>query len=1046
MKNKVFIFIILISLFFVCSCKKSEVRSTSQEIDTDRVTQGQGTTPNIPSIEPSNTWRGYRYFKEELSLSSACSASVKGLILDETSFTEQVEEDINKDSVKGNLLYSRDEEHYVSNNSSTIKKFREMVDVNYKVLLTDSPAFMKALQSIHKEISISLFLDDYTNTFNFVFLSSGEIIIIDELVCVSSVNYDADGLNELIEEIKRDNNNIQSVKLIDLDEIIVDHNDLHNIRGYDSLDFHDYSNDEAEYIFNYRVTFHLDPDALRNNFRGEVLIPETSMYFDNSREFQDYLIHELGIDSYSNLTNDWDVSFDIGALTAESETFILKLLKIKYITNMSISDNHYVSIISTDHNFYVGRGSVYATCIVIDSYELFKEKFVLHDFNISGSSTKTDVKTSLEKYNEEFFEDHFLYIYSEKMKEMESKDVYVCVSQDKEVINYKKFLLGPKTSENSYDYVFILELNKEDVDLNNLVVNDRRINEKVHLKLHVFDDLYELDVFKGSKIDLAFINHNVVSIGLSQFVFLSDDISLLNPQNEIVVEEDKELWCISFNVDEINGYGYCYFICMNDYHYNFKIQMEYDRTMVNVEYLRAVSGLNIDTLYTYNHIKLSQDYRFRSPYYFYFTLKEEGLNVNRVDVGKEGKVSEISINGKIDNKAYIDGDNLYFNIYRTGYENTKEVKYYLKEIIYQDDSAYCILKREYNENAIAHPLLKYCYYYEEIEVEEVSSLFANVDKNNIKVIVDDEMIKDDVLNGEYQKPYEYDAYNINLVYNNDLFFYDVSDDYDEIKSQIAYDQVFMDDVINKIQRVDYNNTNMDILESYFGEGFNFDIYRIYVIERYTRLKEEKASGYYLNLFYNDFEILGRRVDLSQTDYEEGYTRFVEMVAVDIFSISRYDKDLKPRFAFASNYEAASTITFTNNGEKYGVNSFSKSFTDIDNVEEVIPLKEQYNLMFYKLVPHLINGSMLLSYYSSDISFLVKRISNDSSEINATYTFAYYDSSKHIVYLDRTYNRDKGTKDDNCKQICYDLVKISETFTYEAYNTPEDLQVIIRDIN
>ena len=129
-----------------------------------------------------------------------------------------------------------------------------------------------------------------------------------------------------------------------------------------------------------------------------------------------------------------------------------------------------------------------------------------------------------------------------------------------------------------------------------------------------------------------------------------------------------------------------------------------------------------------------------------------------------------------------------------------------------------------------------------------------------------------------------------------------------------------------------------------------------------------------------------------------------------------------------------------------MNSFSKSFTDIDNVEEVIPLKEQYNLMFYKLVPHLINGSILLSYYSSDISFLVKRISNDSSEINATYTFAYYDSSKHIVYLDRTYNRDKGTKDDNCRQICYDLVKISETFTYEAYNTPEDLQVIIRDIN
>lgn len=1065
-----FIFIIFIAIFLVSCRNKVDIQPAI--IETGPVTQSGHSEagkenpidkPQNPDVL-SDDWNGISYLSKEIISYDRLFDVVTNNNDSESNRIDYFISNLNNACV----FVTNNYYNYISRNEETINKLIEVVKTDYRLLNTDSEEIKNLFNNIRGITLITLYLEEYRITF--CFLQSGEIVVLDAMCCISQKKCDKKLFDSFIQAAKDDYNASNNKKInLDLDSIDVSALSIEEVKGYDKLNFQDYTSDSFKYNFNYRLEVKLSSHLLITDFLSNCYVYDTDLIFSDPYDYIDYMIKYLKFDQFPNMTKEegsWGtVSFDIGELSEEMINYILKLESLYwYIDSVSISDNHYYEVIKPGDNYLVVRGNMGYLYKIIASYDEFMQAIVdkvitvdfeyaplLDELNEFGREYVGARKAfydenikKLDKYDSSYFDNKFLYVYDERLG-INCDDIHFMINQRDDNIEFTRLLAAPLT-EYEYTNLYFLELDKVDgINPHNYSINGV-VEDYATVTFHKGDEVIEKEVLKGSV--------------LKGSPYFGLDPLFKNKVREIVVEDDIDLYSYKIhNTYYILNYEYCYFFVEDHPELNREVAFETCQEL-SLNDLKQILGLNIDNIYadaqltrpcfnsTYNIVHLS------SGGTYWATLTEEDpCIVNEINEKCDLETKDISSAGHMRyNKIEMGEDEISFLIRRVSYPKMGDIEYVLKEVVYYPNETVFVLERNYYNYAYSGKAFEA--FYDVVTFKGTDELLANANTSNISFIIDDSMILEDryIRTDGIKTIYnpETGPLNINVEYLELAEWFNITDVYEENKDKIVFDSCNGNyNLVNRYGRVDYNKSDLRFFKQYFGSNFKFSDYYIYVLEYYSNINVSIVEHYYTDMSCGSFIIDTINKNLNDIDYEEKISKHIEMLAVKKSDVDYFMPSGVPRIKISDalySTKAQVTISYAVDGKEYGINDLSPYFDDVYNEGTTAIRKTDLVKMVSELCGFMPSRNALIDYNAMSISFLSKRQVTNEKDINVSYKFKSYDYNKHIIYIDRCYHDTEGESID---MTCYDLIIIygcrNSIFGTYGNDIPDDLKIVINDI-
>lgn len=1060
-----FMFIIFVAIFLV-SCRNKD-NNQPYIIETDPIEQSVDHNTDIddpiddPNDNLSDDWNGISYLSKEIISYDKMFEVITDKKDDRINRIDYLLFNLNNASV----FITNDNYKYVSRNEETINKLIDVVKTNYRLLDADSDEIRNLFNDITGNTLVSLYLEEYRITF--YFLRSGEIVVFNTMCCVSQKKYDKKLFNSFILAAKDDYNASNKKLDIDLDNIDVSGLSIEEIKGYDKLNFQDYTSENFKYNFNYRLEVKLSDQLLITNTHGECFIYDTGLVFSSPYDYIDYMIEYLKFDQFPNLTKDefsrYIVSFDIGELTEEKINYILKLKSLYlYIDSISISDNHYYEVLQPGDDYLVVRGSIKGLYKIIASYEELIQAVVNNEISIEfeiaasldernkfGREYADAIKAfydenikKLDRYDSSYFENKFLYIYGDRLG-INCGDAHFVINQQGGNIEFIRLFSAPIT-EYEHNNLYILEMDKIDgINPHHYSFNGV-VEDYATVTYHIGEEVTEKEYLKGTVISLS--------------SYYSLDPLFKNIIRDVVVEDDIDLYCIKLhNSSRLLGYDYSYFIVKDHLELSREIAYESSQAL-SLNGIKQMLGLNIDAIYgdadLTKQVSISSDntvYLSSDNIYWVTLAEEDSCIVHEINEKCDLEVKDsASIRYLKYNKIEIVDGEINFLIRRLSYPKMGDIEYVLKEVVDYPDETLFVLERNYYNYEYSGSSLEM--FYDEVKIKVTDDLLANT--TNVSFIIDDSMILEDryirtsgvktIFNPETS------PLNINVEFLDLVPWFNITDVYEENKDAIVFDSCNGNyNLVNRYGRVDYTKSDLSFFKQYFGNDFKFSDYYIYVLEYYSNINISKVEHYYTSMSCGSFEIDAIYKNLNDTDYEEKISKHVEMLAVKKSDLDYYMPSGIPKFkkSDALYYTKAQvTISYAVGGKEYGINDLAPHFDDVYDDGIIAIEKTNFSTKVSELSGFRPSRNTYIDYNSMSISFLSKRQVTNEKDINVSYKFKSYDYKKHIIYIDRCYHDAEG---DSVDMTCYDLITFygcaDNIFGYRGNDIPDDLVIVVNDI-
>lgn len=991
---------------------------------------------------------------------------------------------------------------YFSNNVEIVNGIRNLIDLEYYQVDIYSNELDKYINLMDNGYTVALEINE-KYSLNFIFLQNGEIIIFDQGFLVSETKIDYNLFLALVDQIIAENDSYESNvdPSTNLDEIDVSGMSPSILYGYDKLDLNDYSTTVRKYYKSYKVKVLIDSssaDLIRNKLTGETFIPGTNISFKNPDEYDYYLAKDLGFDQYEdlNVTETPFISFNINNLDADMIEYLLKINTLKIVKKIYIYNDHYYGKLEGPKMSQIIFGGHSRNYLLFNNFEELRDALIEHKLYIySGEHSK------LEKYDEEFFKDNFLYFVAVRKDKQLLENLEVDVIQDNNIVTFNEIKTSSTSVDNDYNAIYAIEVKRIDgYSPYDYLFNGKPVSDKiVTLSVEYENEVFTCKVNSGDTINLNFLG-TFVSLKGNRIEkrAMSFDDTFINVFNDFVIEEDTTVHLLTTDHNTYLGTGVSvkrvYIIYTPDASKN--IMVLFDETSpISKSILMERTGLNIDKLY--KDCLLTEEMTFigymPSSYVLWATGNESNVNRNEIDqlitpityaidgqkygartteegnwAYRESRVYDFSVQYRGQYYRFaneypvdigVDGDTLWFSILRRAMNPSAVfVDYNIKHIAEYDNEAIVVMQikyQNYKEQDI-EPILCNDFF----EVKGLKEILDSLGDKKITFTIDDPFYKDDFyanveLNDIVHTEYDRSKFSQHIVYGKDLEWYDITSIYDANIDRISYIDGSYNEDFEKFTKhgfIDYEKSDLNFIKEIFGQDFDFDNNYILVIDRYGQYKEPHISSYSIRPYYSaKIELVGYRVDiLDLSTTERKSTRFVEIIRVPKKEIARYNGDFSLELSIYSNNRATRSSTYTLNGDLYGVNELLDTYQSNYKLgdEETVKILDGYSA--YKDI--YLKFKMLMGYYPAveyidswstmDPWFYIERTANNSSEINAIYKLVGYDSYTKTLTFSRSFV-DVG-EDYGNKQICYDLIQLRGYAFFDVHMMPKNLKIIITE--
>ncbi len=1048
---------------------------------------------NNSQIPSTSKWNDIDYFSmKKLKLADAI------INVNKTSnkeFNEELKEDINNANIEQNitsimLLNNKTQEEWFSKNIVIIEEIIELVSVSYRQIKLSSEEVQKY---------IDLFSNGYTITCEFqniysidlIILDTGEIVITDYGFCVSAQVIDQERFKKIVDQIVEEDDSFENEPsgVIDFNNIDVSNYNVLNIEGYSELDRQDYSIANRKYYLNYRVNIRFEYPQnvlVMNKLYNKMYIPGTNICFNSQKEYVEYFINNLGFDQFANYEyNGLEVSFDIGDLTKEKELLLLKSFAVtKYIRKIKISDNHYYES-TTPTNYIKTIGSVNKGYLLIDSRQQLLDLYNLYEYSVSDINI-------LDKYDDSFFKNKFLYCTTLKGNKKYLESLEIDITQKQNEVEYREILVGPQYGDETGTMILFVEIERvENYTIYDYVINGKKIDltEKTIIVKHAKGEV-SFNMYVGQVVDSKVLRkHNIVD----HIVGLSWDNKFLELFESIIVENNMTLYALTTFDEESDAIGRVdnanvFVINVTNPDKNKYVTfLRFD--VFNEEILEEKLGFEIEQAYT--------DYTLSKEYYF---KNSNIISIEEIIYVTEGESTKkrVSFNRQLETITYttkttsynnnvvlnhvfnntyknevyhsyssfqkafysftdrqyesltFDENTLGLRITRSAYNYTMiNAQYELKNIIIDGNNIVVSLQRTYPEYLLLHSGSVFCLDF--IELNNLQNIIGDIKNKNVNIAIDDTYLKTDFYGNMQLQDMELAVFDPNVFYNNISYkegnrWLSITEEYERNQNKFIFKKgVFQGTTEHNISYgfLDNNKIDREYFNKLLGDNFDYEHNWVVVIDRYKNFNAEYVSGY--DVWISTQSIY---IDMCRTNYRyssvDQLTRYVDLVIIPKEQISYLVNIGKFDVKISENYfQGIRTCTFTNNGNKYGVNALLESYTsdyqlnDLETYEVVV--KPAPRTLIRDLIGYYPAEQHISGFYSSIPWLYIERTAK-TSQINATYEFVSYDHKNSILTLKRVYN--KPISNDPTIQVCYDLVEISGYGLPDNYQTPENFQVVI----
>ena len=1060
----------------------------------------------------SSDWNNIQYVSDkEYNLTSAIIEA------DDTNYigsenipdveTEFTINDVNTINITNNIT----NDYWSTNNKDLVKEILSLINLTYKQLKVESLEYEQIKKIFNSGYSLSLAVKN-KYTICFTILENGDVILFDNYYFVSQTKIKYESFLNILTTVKNNNDEyVSDQPSYNLGDIqLTDEDTINNISGYLELDFNDYSTNNRQYYKNYKVKvnfYYSNQLLISNSINGSLFIPNTNIRFKSPADYYKFLCEQYDFYQFENVTGDTTntVSFDIGDLTKEKEQWILQLSHANEVSQIKIEDNHYYEKI-TPENYLVTSGSIKndLNYLIITSYDRLITNNVEREFSVFDT-------TVLNKYNEDFFQNKFLYVYETSVPSVIGKDYQGDLTQNGKEINFIHRCTSPIYGSSTTKIIIFLEIEIIDGVVNEeyLINGESMIPKEVILTINYNNEKKNITYRKGDTVYLREINNEYP---YDRIVGLCFDETYINIFDSFVIEDDIEIFLLVDKNDTYFNTGIeridLFVINVDDSSKNKYVLFNKYENM-SIEVLEEKLGYYIDK--AYSNSSLTNEFNFNytigrqnivwvtesiesyknvttynrkletstfsengsefgvkdatSAYLKYsFTTPEIYYGVDSI-YSKYYKVSNEKLN-----RYNFEEETLFIYINRYAFDETCLLAdYELKNITIENEKAVISLQRTYPIFAQVTKETYRCFDF--ICIDNLGEMYNILKNKQIDIAVDDAYFKEDwyaniELNDIEVIEFDKDVIYQTFAYYQYLEWYDITKIYEENENSFViqnnnFKQV-LDDFVN-IGLIDYELTDKEIINQIYGENFDYNNYSLLLINRYSGYKNQHVGSIRVDMYITGsnirtFKILSRIKEKS--DFFDGNdfvkTHYVEIVAVPNEIIEKFNTSLNQKFEYvlASPAEGVRTLTFTKDGNIYGVNNLIYSYKSNYKLND----NETFTLLKFNTNDKTINYRnriiRLLGYIPNDLNHFsssnpwlyIERTAYKSNEVKCKYDFVSYDPKTKTLTLSRTF--DNSIIDENFEPVvCYDIVEVvgltlSYSDSYEINN--DDFKLVIID--
>ncbi len=1025
-------------------------------------------------------------------------ASTKKLSLKEAVFSvknnseEKVSEDEKKtvfDDIDTIMVVNNEsEEKWFSNDDKIITEILGFADLSYRRLAVVGEEILMYISLLQKGYTVTYALNN-GNVVNFTFLATGEVLLSDNGYCVSTKTIDYQKVLGTINQVIENNDSYVANEeyIIDIDSINVNNGDVNSILGYNNIDKTDYSTADKKYHFNYLINVNFSSEKLiKNKFNGKSFLRGTNIAFDNDEEYYLFLSKKLGFLEFPNFSCGLSegATFDIGELTEEKEEWLLKILSLEEVDFIRIEDNHYFEVEITEIKYLITEGYIKERYLFIDSYEKIKESFIINELYVE------DVKV-FNKYDDEFFKTHFLYITNKKYNKNYASGIQFDVVQNGKNVVYEEYGTEPETGSSVGSYMICIEVEKQpNVSFQDYTFNGEKVVfEKVELNVKSYWGDISLAYYKGDTVKLNDLNYLFEDV---QTVGLCYDDKFLDIFDTFIINKDTTIYMLgewTANVENTGVVRHRLFIVnVDDSSLNKWITMS-EKEHLSKSILEEKLGYSIGEVYV--DCKLTDVYSFSDGYshnsmtlWVEPTLEENVIRyefnerINSVTYAYEGE--KYGVNSLVGDKFMAYRYNIAYNsidvfekdfqsitkdtwveegcstnigimIRRSAYNKTMvQANYELKYIAIHGSEAIIALQKTYPnyERELSDTVLCYDFF-----TLNVGDLYNEIKDKRLTLAIDDAYFNDDYYANMELKDlkklvFDADVFYDKISYSKCLDWYDITSIYERNSDKFIYSEGLSGVIKNydSYGILDENKIDKSFFGQIIGDNFDYDENYLLIIDRYSYYSKPHIGSYEIESYIDRVAVYAHKKDGSDivNSEEKKMTHYVELIVAPKNIMNWKDK-LTITYSSGSFY-GVRTTTYALNGEKYGVNSLMTDYEStyklgepeyyhmIDGYEE-----KGYNEYIIDLLGYFPNRLYKAGFNYSNPWIYIERTANYEGMIKASYELVSWDMKKHELILKRTYDTNKGEYNPT---ICYDMIEIRDTYLFDIYRIPSDLKITI----
>lgn len=1033
-----------------------------------------------------DNWNNIKFAStKKLSLKEAVF-SVKNNSEENVSENEQKTVFDNIDTVM--VVNNENGEKWFTNNNEIIIEILGFADLSYRRLAVVGEEILMYISLLQSGYTVTYALNN-GNVVNFTFLATGEVLLSDNGYCISTQTIDYQRVLITINEIIENNDSYTANEeyIIDINSVDVSNSDMNSILGYSNIDRTDYSTVNKKYHFNYLINVNFSSDKLiKNKFNGKSFLPGTNIAFDSDDEYYLFLSEKLGFTELPNFSCRLSegATFDIGELTKEKEEWLLKILSLEEVDFIRIEDNHYFEVEITEIKYLVTEGYIKERYLFIDSCEKIKEFFIINELYVEDVSV-------FDKYDEEFFKTHFLYVTDKKYNINYATGVQFDVVQNGTNVVYEEYGIKPETGSDITNYMICIEVEKQpNISFQDYTFNgERLIFEKVELNIKSYWGDEVLTYYKGDTVklkDLNYLFEDVRAVGLCY------NDKFLDVFDTFIINKDTTVYMLGEwgATVENTGVVRCrlYIINVDDSSLNKWITMS-EKEHFSKSILEEKLGYGIEEVYA--DCKLTDVYSFNKAYC------HDSMSL-WVKPALEEKVIRYEFNEKTDSVIYayegekygvnsLVGDkfmdyryNIVYNSIDTFKKDFQSItKDTWKEEDYSNGIGIMIRRSAYNDTMVmASYELKYiaihgldvvialqktypnykrkisdtvlCY---DFLTLDLGDLYNEIKDKRLTLAIDDAYFNDDYYANMELKDleklvFDADVFYDKISYSKNLDWYDITAIYEQNLDKFIYSKGLSGVIENydSYGVLDVDKIDKSFFEKIIGYDFDYDANYLLIIDRYSYYSQPHIGSYEIESYIDRVAIYAHRKDDSDiiNSEEKKMTHYVELIVAPK-SIMNWKDKLKITYSSGGFY-GVRTTTYTLNGKKYGVNDLMKDYESTYKLGEpdyyhIIEGKEEkgYNEYIRDLLGYFPNRLYKAGFNSSNPWIYIERTANYEGMINARYELINWDTKTHELTLKRTYDLDKGKYNPT---VCYDMIEIRHSYLFDIHKIPNDFKIII----